>query len=68
LWVIQEAFAYHTKHGNKAIIIGEISKGASHTTRGFPINNEYILNIPYEAPINTMTSKKMGYGWGNSGY
>ncbi|WP_250434711.1 S41 family peptidase [Hanstruepera flava] len=50
-----EAFAYSLKHYNKAIVIGEITKGGANRTKRVTINNQFSISIPYIEAIHPST-------------
>ncbi|MCF7559008.1 S41 family peptidase [Sabulilitoribacter multivorans] len=50
-----EEFAYDMKHHDKATIIGERTKGGANPTSGVRINNHFIVVMPKERSVNTIT-------------
>lgn len=51
-----EAFSYFMKNSKRAILIGEISRGAAHNVRPAVISNHFILNLPNKKPIDPITN------------
>lgn len=50
-----EAFAYSLKHYNKAIVVGEVTKGGANRTKRVTINNQFSISIPYIEAIHPNT-------------
>lgn len=50
-----EAFAYSLKHYNKAIVVGEVTKGGANRTKRVAINNQFSISIPYIEAIHPVT-------------
>lgn len=50
-----EAFAYSLKHYNKAIVVGEVTKGGANRTKRITINNQFSISIPYIEAIHPVT-------------
>ena len=50
-----EAFAYNLKHLERAIIIGETTKGGANRTKRVNINNNFTISIPYIKAIHPIT-------------
>ncbi|RSC93345.1 S41 family peptidase [Tenacibaculum singaporense] len=50
-----EAFAYSLKYYNKAIVVGEVTKGGANRTKRITINNQFSISIPYIEAIHPVT-------------
>ncbi len=50
-----EAFTYTLKHLEKAIVVGEITKGGANRTKRVNLNNEFTISIPYIESIHPVT-------------
>jgi tetratricopeptide (TPR) repeat protein len=50
-----EAFAYTLKHLDKAIVVGEITKGGANRTKRVNLNDEFTLSLPYILSIHPVT-------------
>lgn len=50
-----EAFAYTLKHLNKAIVVGEITKGGANRTKRINLNDEFTISVPYIQSIHPIT-------------
>ena len=49
-----EGFTYHLKHANRAIVIGEPTAGAAHTTQTFSVG-DFQVAIPTGRPVSSIT-------------
>lgn len=50
-----EAFAYTLKHLNKAIVVGETTKGEANRTKRVNLNDNFTISIPYIEAIHPVT-------------
>lgn len=50
-----EAFAYTLKNLNKAIVVGEVTKGGANRTKRININEEFTISVPYIQSIHPIT-------------
>lgn len=50
-----EAFAYTLKHLDKAVVVGEITKGGANRTKRINLNDEFTLLVPYIQSIHPIT-------------
>lgn len=50
-----EEFAYNLKALERATIIGETSGGGAHPVRGRPIDDHFMLGVPFARAINPIT-------------
>ncbi len=50
-----EEFAYGLQAQKRAIVIGETTGGGAHLTRAYPVNDDFIIDIPYGRSINPIT-------------
>lgn len=50
-----EDFSYTMQSQGRAIIVGEVTGGGAHPTRGFPLDNGFSIGIPFARTINTVT-------------
>lgn len=50
-----EAFAYTLKHLDKAIVVGEITKGGANRTKRINLNDDYTISVPYIESIHPVT-------------
>jgi retinol-binding protein 3 len=50
-----EAFAYTLKHLNKAILVGEVTKGGANRTKRINLNDEFTISVPYIQSIHPIT-------------
>lgn len=50
-----EAFAYSLKHLNKAIVVGETTKGGANRTKRMPVNDAFTISVPYIKSIHPLT-------------
>jgi hypothetical protein len=49
-----EGFSYHLKHWERAVVVGEPTAGAAHTTQTFTVG-DYQLVIPTGRPLSSIT-------------
>lgn len=50
-----EAFAYTLKHLDKAVVVGEITKGGANRTKRINLNDEFTISVPYIKSIHPIT-------------
>lgn len=50
-----EAFTYTLKNLNKAIVVGEITKGGANRTKRITLNDGFTISMPYIKAINPIT-------------
>ncbi|WP_449387100.1 S41 family peptidase [Chryseobacterium lineare] len=50
-----EAFAYTLKHLDKAVIVGEITKGGANRTKRINLNDKFTISVPYIKSIHPIT-------------
>lgn len=50
-----EAFTYSLKHLDKAVVVGEITKGGANRTMRFNLNEDFTISVPYIKAINPIT-------------
>lgn len=50
-----EAFTYTLKHLDKAIVVGEVTKGGANRTKRFNLNNDFSISVPYSKGIHPVT-------------
>lgn len=50
-----EAFAYTLKNLNKAIVIGEVTKGGANRTKRINLNDAFTISMPYIQSIHPVT-------------
>ena len=50
-----EEFAYGLQARKRAIVIGETTGGGAHLTRAYPVNDDFMIDIPYGRSINPIT-------------
>ncbi|MBN8566278.1 MAG: tetratricopeptide repeat protein [Flavobacteriales bacterium] len=50
-----EAFAYTLKHLDKAIVVGEITKGGANRAKRINLNDEFTISVPYIQSIHPIT-------------
>lgn len=50
-----EAFAYSLKHLDKAIIVGEVTKGGANRTKRINLNDDFTISIPYIKSTHPIT-------------
>ena len=50
-----EALAYFMKNAKRAVIVGEPTAGAAHGTKGFIVNDQVVMQIPFMRGIDPVT-------------
>ena len=50
-----EAFTYTLKHYNKAIVVGETTRGGANRTKRIILNANFSISVPYIKAINPIT-------------
>ncbi|GAA4271604.1 S41 family peptidase [Aquimarina gracilis] len=50
-----EDFSYTMQSRGRAVVVGEVTGGGAHPTRGFPLDNGFGIGIPFARTINTVT-------------
>lgn len=50
-----EAFAYTLKHLDKAIVVGEVTKGGANRTKRINLNDAFTISVPYIQSIHPIT-------------
>lgn len=50
-----EAFVYNLKHLNRAIVVGETTRGGANRTKRMAINDNFTISIPYIKAIHPVT-------------
>ena len=50
-----EAFTYTLKHLDKAVVVGEITKGGANRTKSINLNNDFSISVPYIKSIHPVT-------------
>ena len=50
-----EAFTYSLKHLDKAVVVGEVTKGGANRTRTVNLNDDFSISLPYIQAINPVT-------------
>jgi tetratricopeptide (TPR) repeat protein len=50
-----EAFTYTLKHYNKAIVVGETTKGGANRTKRINLNDNFSISVPYIKAIHPVT-------------
>ena len=50
-----EAFAYSLKHLDKAIIVGEVTKGGANRTKRISLNDAFTISVPYIKSTHPIT-------------
>ena len=50
-----EAFTYTLKHLDKAIVVGEITKGGANRTKRINLNDKFTISVPYIQSIHPIT-------------
>jgi tetratricopeptide (TPR) repeat protein len=50
-----ESFAYTLKHLDKAIVVGEVTKGGANRTKRFNLNDDFTISVPYIEAIHPVT-------------
>lgn len=50
-----EAFAYNLKHLNRALIIGETTRGGANRSKRMPINQNFSISVPYVEAIHPIS-------------
>ncbi|WP_445711907.1 S41 family peptidase [Flavobacterium sp.] len=51
-----EAFTYTLKHFDKAIVVGEVTKGGANRTRTINLNSDFSIAVPYIKTIHPITN------------
>ena len=51
-----EEFAYSLKMMERAVIIGETSRGAANPVNDFPIEKSFVISVPIGRPINPISN------------
>ncbi|MFY0602765.1 MAG: hypothetical protein JXQ93_02365 [Flavobacteriaceae bacterium] len=51
-----EAFAYSLKHLDKAVVVGEITKGGANRTKRININDNFSISMPYIEATHPVTN------------
>lgn len=50
-----EEFSYNLQNLKRATIIGEVTGGGAHPVNGQPINNDFMIGVPFARAINPIT-------------
>lgn len=50
-----EAFTYTLKHLDKAVVVGEVTKGGANRAKRFNLNDDFTISIPYIEAIHPIT-------------
>jgi len=50
-----ESFAYTMKNLKRGVVVGEVTAGAAHGTKGFIVNDKVVIAIPYMRGIDPVT-------------
>jgi tetratricopeptide (TPR) repeat protein len=50
-----EAFTYSLKHLNKAVVVGEVTKGGANRTKRLNLNENFSISVPYIKAIHPIT-------------
>jgi C-terminal processing protease CtpA/Prc len=50
-----EAFTYTLKHLDKAIVVGEVTKGGANRAKRFHLNDDFTISVPYIEAIHPVT-------------
>lgn len=50
-----EAFTYTLKHLNKAVVVGQITKGGANRTKKINLNDDFSISMPYIKAIHPVT-------------
>lgn len=50
-----EAFPFFMKNLKRAVIVGEVTAGAAHGMKGFIVNDQVVMEIPYMRGIDPVT-------------
>lgn len=50
-----EEFAYNLQAQKKATVVGETTGGGAHPTRGFRVNDHFMVGVPFARSINPVT-------------
>jgi len=58
-----EEFAYNLKHLKRATIIEERSGGGAHPVKMIPVNDRFIMSVPYKRAFNPITK----WNWEGTG-
>ena len=51
-----EAFTYSLKHLNKAVVVGEVTKGGANRTKRVNLNTNFSVSVPYIKAIHPVTN------------
>jgi len=51
-----EAFTYSLKHLDKAVVVGEVTKGGANRTRTINLNDNFSISVPYIKAIHPVTN------------
>jgi len=51
-----EAFTYTLKHLDKAVVVGEVTRGGANRTRTINLNDDFSLSVPYIKAIHPVTN------------
>jgi hypothetical protein len=50
-----EEFSYNLQNLKRATIIGEVTGGGAHPVRGQPLNDDFMIGVPFARAINPIT-------------
>ncbi len=50
-----EEFTYNLKNLKRATIVGEVTGGGAHPTRGEPIDDRFVISVPFARAINPVS-------------
>ncbi len=50
-----EAFCYDLQNAKRATIVGEVTRGGAHPSRQMPLDDHFMINVPFARVINTVT-------------
>jgi hypothetical protein len=51
-----EAFTYSLKHLNKAVVVGEVTRGGANRTKRVNLNTDFSISVPYIKAIHPVTN------------